>query len=1461
MSLHSRTVRTARAASDPYLWGQNGATEQTFIMIKPDAVGTPWLSHEITTDEEGNEVANDVVRANDKADAIKDRIEKEGFTIVRQRRVRLSKAQAQAFYAEHEGREFFEGLTDFMSSAPIIAMVLEKENAIKSWRELIGPTNSNLAREEAEAKSPLDQDSWSIRALFGTDGQKNAVHGSDSAYSASREIDFFFSDELQLERTCCVIMPEAVGKADEIIVQLRDNDYAVIARADQTCTADQASGYFPPNMTDQITALTAGPSIVLALEKKGAVRSLAKALGVDATGLYGSMSEEAASAHLHYWFPNPFPLERTLALIKPGTADTSAKDIMEEIRSQGFTIIQSEKMQLSKERAGLFYKEHKGKSFYGRLTNYMSSGPIVAMILSKPGAILAWRTLMGPTNTLVARNEKPNSIRARFGVDGTRNATHGSDSLASAKREIAFYFPSQAGNSAPMLTGDAAKDYLATKRCTEEKSMNQVLVDGLVALCKAKPIGTEAIRYLGKWLIENNPARPGAKAPSSAAQTDAPPAPATTGATAMAVPTSNQYPNNGVAIPMPEEAAKKIVFMMGGPGAGKGTQCKSLVKEFGYTHLSTGDLLRSEVAKGSELGLKAKAVMDAGELVSDELVLNLLKNAMADSGSNKFLIDGYPRVLEQAWAFEKEIGAPTMVLSFDVSDETMTTRLINRGKSSGRSDDNAETIKKRLVTFHEQTDPTIQFYERLGCLRRVNADGLSREQVYENTRVHFQPEVVFVAGPPGAGKGTQCKRIMDKYGYEHLSTGDLLKAEVARGSKRGTEIARLIKNGQLVPDDITLAVLKRAMDRSASSKFLVDGFPRNVDQALAFEQNIGPCKFVLHITADADVCSSRLLGSGNAGDSKGALGKRMKTYNTKTQKVIELYTQKNAVRTVDGNGTSDETYAKVVKCFDPTIVFVVSSGGLDNSKHTLPLAAASGYTHLVPGHLLRGEILRGSAEGQMIENMTSTGQIIPVDTTHGLIQKAMINSGNDKFIIDMYPRALDQATAFENQVGYCTKLIHYKSSEENVIAGHKANNTTNEDVIARRIRTFNTQTVPVLNYYAVQGRVKQIDADASVEEVAAAGMSALSASTVLAVGGPSKSKQCKSLSAEFNYVNISMGNLIDATITLNGPMGQRMAAAQDGEDTSIATDDKIALLKDVISKNHRSNKFIITGFPNNQSESDAMESAIGAPSNVLYFAPDCEEAFQPVLEGLVNRGLVTAISTEGSDDEIYRRARESFRPTLVLSIAKPFETLANVMTNACLNSNACKIDVTSLLLEEADTGSAAGNVIRDAVSSGRTVPVDITVDIINKVVRDAPTNNFIIEGYPRLVSAGFPGVQDQLAALDSSVGDVAQMVYMNIQGTVGPEATRFRLEREPVVSYLKRVDRAEEVDMSEESEEAVNTALGHFSTYFDAESRAAKRAQFLTEIENAERVRREEEAAKEEFGEDEAEAGADEEEA
>ncbi|RKP27067.1 nucleoside-diphosphate kinase, partial [Syncephalis pseudoplumigaleata] len=116
-------------------------------------------------------------------EAIKERITAEGFHIAREKQVRLTVDTARQFYKEHEGKPFYEELTAWMSSAPIYAMVLEKENAIAAWRELMGPTNSEKAREEAPE---------SIRALFGTDGSQNAVHGSDAVESARREIDLVF---------------------------------------------------------------------------------------------------------------------------------------------------------------------------------------------------------------------------------------------------------------------------------------------------------------------------------------------------------------------------------------------------------------------------------------------------------------------------------------------------------------------------------------------------------------------------------------------------------------------------------------------------------------------------------------------------------------------------------------------------------------------------------------------------------------------------------------------------------------------------------------------------------------------------------------------------------------------------------------------------------------------------------------------------------------------------------------------------------------------------------------------------------------------------------------------------------------------------------------------------------------------------------------------------------------------
>merc|ERR1712149_64463 len=160
------------------------------------------------------------------------------------------------------------------------------------------------------------------------------------------------------------------------------------------------------------------------------------------------------------------------------------------------------------------------------------------------------------------------------------------------------------------------------------------------------------------------------------------------------------------------KAGLPVIWVLGGPGCGKGTQCDRIVAQYGYTHLSSGDLLREEVASGSERGKTLNAMMEKGDLVPLFVVLDLLAEAMLAklSGSKGFLIDGYPREVSQGEEFEKEICPCSKILYFEVSDATMTERLLNRGKTSGRVDDNEETIKKRLNTFHQHSKPVIEAY-------------------------------------------------------------------------------------------------------------------------------------------------------------------------------------------------------------------------------------------------------------------------------------------------------------------------------------------------------------------------------------------------------------------------------------------------------------------------------------------------------------------------------------------------------------------------------------------------------------------------------------------------------------------------------------------------------------------------------------------------------------------------------
>ncbi|KAF8633733.1 hypothetical protein AX17_004389 [Amanita inopinata Kibby_2008] len=189
-----------------------------------------------------------------------------------------------------------------------------------------------------------------------------------------------------------------------------------------------------------------------------------------------------------------------------------------------------------------------------------------------------------------------------------------------------------------------------------------------------------------------------------------------------------------------------VVFVLGGPGSGKGTQSSRLVKDFDFCHLSAGDLLRAEQNReGSQYGTLIQTCIREGSIVPMEVTIKLLQNAMLAvlqenrpgdawlAGHGRFLIDGFPRKMDQALGFEQQVCISSLVIYYAVTEEVMLNRLIERGKTSGREDDNADSIKKRFRTYENDTMPVIEYYKTQGKLVEIDGSA-SIEEVHERTR-------------------------------------------------------------------------------------------------------------------------------------------------------------------------------------------------------------------------------------------------------------------------------------------------------------------------------------------------------------------------------------------------------------------------------------------------------------------------------------------------------------------------------------------------------------------------------------------------------------------------------------------------------------------------------------------------------------------------------------------------------
>lgn len=1460
----------------------------TLALIKPDAVGQPWIGVELPPappppkevedgedgeqqpeEEEVTESADVAassephVRSNDKSQEILKRIEAAGFKIVNKRRVCLDKGAAEAFYREHRGKPFFDALTSFMSSSPILALELKKDcGAIAAWRELMGPTNSAKAREESLAAHPHDENKWSLRALFGTDGTRNAVHGSDSAYSAEREINFFFPQPERLEKTVAIVAPDAAaaGKTPEVAAELEKAGFLILAHNSVLLTADTvrtALGAAEATPA-RVAALMSGPCDALLVERVGAVWTLRDAAGLALPSIarannptsfhamlgseddvsFGVVAAPSAAAVIDViipaLFPEPLKLEKTLALIKPGAADQHYRAIINAITAAGFSIVGEARRQLTQEDVDLFYAEHASKPFFPALAGYMTSGPVTALALAKPCAVKAWRQLMGPTNTDVAKREQPGSLRALYGTDGTRNAVHGSDSAVSAARELRFFFPDLLIE--PVPGGPAASAYVRSARICDvydptrhamvPKTLESVVTDGLVALAKAKPSSdpAEAVRWLGQWLMDNNP-RTGIVTYKDGTTTTR-----KRGANAKA-----QAQSDVTVVKVQEEVAPlmsapkallpgaTIVMVVAPPAVGKGTQCARIASAFGYVHLSTGDLLRAEVASGSPLGAELTAVMQSGGLVSDELVLRLLSDAMVKSSGTRFLVDGYPRSLPQALAFEKAVGQPAFVLSFTAPEAVLQERVMHRSLTSGRADDNLDSFKQRMATIRGQSQPVLDFYSSLGRVRSVDATG-SVDDVFASVQPHFQPQLAWLMGPPAAGKTAAAEALTSgsAMGYRHLSVTSLLAGftAAAEGGQDAADIAAAVARGDAdVPPSLLVQLVKDAVNRTEpTGRYVLDGAPVNVEQAAALEYAFGPPVAVLNI----DAADSVLLSRAKARTDSAALAKhRLETYRKGAQPVLDLYSKGALLRTIDAGGQRDTVTSALCAALQPRIVFVLGGPGSGKGTQCARIKHRYGFVHLSAGDLLRAEVQRGSQHGALINSYIAEGKIVPLAVTLGLIRSAMRGSGACAFLIDGFPRALEQALQFEADIGSAEFVLFFDCPEDTMRSRLLERGKTsgrvddNEEAIVKRFHTFLQQSMPVVSHYATQGRVRLIDATPGPDAVFASVQPCFEPRLVVLAGRPGAglTSQGGRVTSEFGYAHLSLQALLAADTSRKAAFAAAAAALVPGASPfttridvpstaihplaagKLPTAQALALIKAAVAA-YGACKVLLEGFPRTAEDATALEAALSSPACVInlevmsdvakarllardktngHLQPqELEEAVAarlaafeqgtaPVLKAYARRGLLRSFSGETSQAAVYSSLRPVFQPQLAVLVAGDGAGGEEIAVIAGRELGYQTLHVTSLLKAHVSASGPHSKAISTALASKRTLPTSVVVDIIREAVHASGASRFLLSGFPRRVHDGFPAVHDQVFDLEAAIGPVKGCVHLTAE--------------------------------------------------------------------------------------------------
>ncbi|NP_001396671.1 adenylate kinase isoenzyme 5 isoform 8 [Mus musculus] len=358
----------------------------------------------------------------------------------------------------------------------------------------------------------------------------------------------------------------------------------------------------------------------------------------------------------------------------------------------------------------------------------------------------------------------------------------------------------------------------------------------------------------------------------------------------------------------PTRPRPKIILVIGGPGSGKGTQSLKIAERYGFQYISVGELLRKKIHSASsnrKWSLIAKIITN-GELAPQETTITEIKQKLMQIPDEEgIVIDGFPRDVAQALSFEDQICTPDLVVFLACANQRLKERLQKRAEQQGRPDDNLKATQRRLVNFKQNAAPLVKYFQEKGLIVTFDADR-DEDAVFHDISVAVDsklfPNKEAPMGGPGSGKGTQCEKLAEKYGFTHLSTGELLRQELTSESERSKLIRDIMERGDLVPSGVVLELLKEAMVASLGNTkgFLIDGYPREVKQGEEFGRRIGDPHLVICMDCSADTMTNRLLqrsqSSQRGEDGAKSIAKRLEAYHRASIPVVTYYERKTQLR-------------------------------------------------------------------------------------------------------------------------------------------------------------------------------------------------------------------------------------------------------------------------------------------------------------------------------------------------------------------------------------------------------------------------------------------------------------------------------------------------------------------------------------------------------------------------------------